>query len=108
MKTKVLKFAPSKLSSALNLTYAGQFKLEVETVKFLGLQLDSQVSWKCFLFTHRSSSCITRRQNHVLTIDSLKLVYFAYCQSEINYGVILLGNSTNLNKVFLLQKRYLG
>ena len=46
VKTKVLKFAPSKLSSALNLTYSGQFKPEVETMKFLGLQLDSQISWK--------------------------------------------------------------
>jgi len=43
MKTKVLKFAQSKLSSALNLTYAGQFKPEVETMKVLGLQLDSQI-----------------------------------------------------------------
>lgn len=49
-----------------------------------------------------------RRQNHVLTIDSLMLMYFAHCQSEINYGIILFGNSANLNKVFLLQKRYLG
>jgi hypothetical protein len=46
MKTKVLKFAPSKLSSALNFTYAGQFKPELETTKFLGLQLDSQIFWK--------------------------------------------------------------
>jgi hypothetical protein len=46
MKTKVPKFARIKLSSALNLTYAGQLKPEVETTKFLGLQLDSQVSWK--------------------------------------------------------------
>jgi hypothetical protein len=44
MKTKVLKFAPSFILGAcfaLNLTYAGQFKPEVETMKFLGLQLDS-------------------------------------------------------------------
>lgn len=46
MKVKVLKFAPSKLSSALLLTYAGQFKHELETMKFFGLQLESQISWK--------------------------------------------------------------
>ena len=46
VKTKVLKFAPTKLFSPLNLTHAGQFLPEVENMKFLGLQLDSQISWK--------------------------------------------------------------
>jgi hypothetical protein len=41
MKIEVLKFARTKLSSALTLTYAGHFLPEVETIKFLGLPLDS-------------------------------------------------------------------
>jgi len=31
-------------------------------------------------------------------------MYFDHCQSKINYGIILLGNSTNLNKVNLKKK----
>jgi hypothetical protein len=35
-KTEVLKFAPTKLFSPLNLTYACQFLPDVEIKKFLG------------------------------------------------------------------------
>jgi hypothetical protein len=38
-------------------------------------------------------------------IDALKLVYFAYFQSMVKYGIVFWDNSYNLNKVFLLQKR---
>jgi hypothetical protein len=41
----------------------------------------------------------------VLDIDALKLVYFAYFQSMVKYGIVFWGNSYNLNKVFLLQER---
>ena len=42
-KTKVLKFIPAKLPHALNLTYADHLLLEMETIKFLGLQLDNRI-----------------------------------------------------------------
>jgi hypothetical protein len=60
IRTKVLKFEPTKLSSALNSTYAGQFIPELETMKFLGLQLVNQISWKyhlSFLQNKLSSAC---------------------------------------------------
>jgi hypothetical protein len=59
-ETKVLKSAPAKLPSALNLTYAGQFLPEIETIKYMDLQIDSQISWKyhgTFLLNKISSAC---------------------------------------------------
>jgi len=41
----------------------------------------------------------------MLTIGSLKLIYFAHFYSVINYGIIFWGSSTNLNKVFPVQKK---
>jgi len=88
IKTEVLQFAPLKLLSPLNLTHAGQFLTDIETKKFLGLQLDRQISWKyhaSFLLNKLSSVCCVMRQlNHVLTFDSLKHIYFAHFQSVIN------------------------
>lgn len=54
-ETKVLKFAPTKLPSALNLAYENQFIPEVETINYLGSQLDSQISWKYhgYFFTQK-------------------------------------------------------
>jgi hypothetical protein len=93
MKTKVLKFAPSKLSSALNFTYAGQYKPEVATTKFLGLQhwQSNFLEVSFSLFTHRSSCFIMRCLNRLLTIDSPKLMYFVHFQSIIKYGAIFGG-----------------
>jgi len=45
-KTKVLKFTSTKLPSVLYLTYADYLLLVVETIKFLGLQMDNQITWK--------------------------------------------------------------
>jgi hypothetical protein len=45
-KTQVLTFISAKLSNALNLTSADHLLMEVETIKFLGLQLDNQITWK--------------------------------------------------------------
>lgn len=87
IKTEVLKFAPSKLFSPLNLPYAGQFLPDIESEKFLGLQLDRQISLKnhvSFLIKKLSSAyCVMRQLNHVLTFYSLKLIHFAHFQSVI-------------------------
>jgi hypothetical protein len=40
-----------------------------------------------------------------MTIDTLKLVYFAYFHSVVSYGLIVWGNSTDSNKVFYIQKK---
>jgi hypothetical protein len=40
-KTKVLKFTSTKLPNILNPTYADDLLLVVETIKFLGLQMDN-------------------------------------------------------------------
>jgi hypothetical protein len=95
-KTKVLKFSLIKLPDVLNLTYAGQSLPEVETTKFVGLQVDNQISWKSrisSLLKKLSSVCfVMRRLYHALTIDSLKFIYFAHFQSVIKYGIIFWGN----------------
>jgi hypothetical protein len=45
-KTKVMKLTSTKLPNVLNLTYADHLLLVVETTKFLGLQMDNQITWK--------------------------------------------------------------
>ena len=40
-----------------------------------------------------------------LNPDILRMVYFAYFHSVLQYGIILWGNSTHKHQVFKLQKR---
>jgi hypothetical protein len=44
-----------------------------------------------------------RRLHYVLDISALKLVYFAYVQSMVKYGIVFWGNSYNL-KSFTAKK----
>jgi hypothetical protein len=82
---------------------------QVEVVRFLGLQLDKQINWRnhlrCLLSKLSKACFVLRRLRYVLDIDALKLVYFAYFQSVVKYGIVFWGNSYNLKKVFFTAKK---
>jgi len=45
-KIKVVKFIPANFSySPLHMTFAEHLPFETNVIKFLGLQMDSQLSW---------------------------------------------------------------
>lgn len=50
---------------------------------------------------------IMRRLVHILSIETLKVVYFAHFRSLIKFGIIICGNSTTIHKVFVVQKHIL-
>jgi hypothetical protein len=110
-KTNVVQFSPTNVPSVLNIQYDGLTFPQVEVIRFLGLQLDKQINWRnhlhCLLSKLSKACFVLRRLHYVLDIDALKLVYFAYFQSVVKYGIVFWGNSYNLKKVFLLQKRTL-
>jgi hypothetical protein len=64
--------------NALNLTYVDHLLMEMETIKFLCLQLDNQIIWKKYiqlLLRKLSSACfLMGRMYYILNIDSWKLV----------------------------------
>jgi hypothetical protein len=108
-KTNLLKLSPIKFSQyPINLIYADQTLVETNTIKFLGLQLDSQLTWKThihYLLNKLSTvCCVMRRLSQILNIKTLRIVYFAHFHSLIKYGIIFWGNSTTMHKVFLIQE----
>jgi hypothetical protein len=72
-------------------------------IDFLGLTMDSA------LFCQEHINKVTRKLNSacfvirslksVLTIDDLKIVYYAYVHSIITYGIVFWGNTTNSSQV---------
>jgi hypothetical protein len=82
---------------------------EVETTKFLGLQIDSNLNWKThiqYVIPKLSSAHFAMRTvTSVMKTETLKLVYFAYFHSIMSYGIIFWHNSTDSKKVFYIQKR---
>jgi len=73
------------------------------------LELDNHISWKNHVIKvlpklSRAFYAV-RAMYPISYLNTLKMIYFAYFHSIINYGIIFWGNSTECKKVFLAQKK---
>lgn len=84
---------------------------DVTDLKFLGLNLDCNLTWNkhteyvCSKLS--SSKFLIWRLSQICSQEVLMSVYYAYCYSHMSYGVQLWGNSSQRNqiKIFKLQKK---
>jgi hypothetical protein len=90
-------------------TYLNQFGTVVDGVRFLGLNVDSRLTWRTHV--HLLESKLNKAFYLMLMISqsvdfaTLRMIYFAYVYSNINYGVIFWGASNNSLPIFYLQKK---
>lgn len=83
----------------------------VESVKFLGIYIDSFLNWQpelSKLENKISSSCYALRSlRDEASVADLKMVYHAIVESHLRYSIRFWGNSYdyNVKKAFILQKR---
>jgi len=90
-------------------TYQGNCIKSSSNTKFLGLTIDDALSWK----THRdqmmskwNTACfVIRTIQAIMSLETLRMVYFAYIHSIISYGIILGGNQPFSDKIFKIQKK---
>jgi hypothetical protein len=84
-----------------NLMYADQVLPETDTIKCLGLQLDSHLMWKTHtnsLLNKLSTVCfIMRRLSYMLNSDTMTILYYAHFHTLIKYGIIFWGTSTTMH-----------
>ena len=77
------------------------------STNFLGLTLDSTLSWKTHTdqlsFKLNSACCIIRSLKSLISTKNLRTV--SYGHSIMAYGIIFQGNSPYINNIFKLQKR---
>jgi hypothetical protein len=109
-KTNIISFAPKQsANSLLAVSYGNMVMNEVPVTKLLGIQIDNKLNWKnhvdyilpklsSAIFVIRSLSCF-------MSSKTLRMVYFSYFHSIIKYGIIFWENSTNISRVFKIQKR---
>jgi len=93
----------------VNINYKTNQINNVYYTKFLGLTLDSTLSWKPHtdqLISKLNSACyIIRSLKSIISLENLRMIYFSSMHSIISYGIIFWGNSTYSNTIFKLQKR---
>ena len=79
------------------------------TTNFLGLSLDSSLSWKIHiehLSSKLNSACyLIRSLRSVISRKNLRTIYFSYVHSIMVYGIIFWGSSPHSDIIFKLQKR---
>ena len=109
-KTKTVKLTPANFSyPPLHITFAEHLPVITNAIKFLGLQPDSQLSWKhhinCLLHKPSSVCFIMRILSHTLNIQTLRTVYFVHFHSLVNYRIIFWCNTSSMCKVLLTHKK---
>ncbi len=83
----------------------------VNYTKFLGIIIDSQLSWSLHVnfICNKLSQCVYMMRVCAANVPLhvRKQMYFAFAQSFINYGIECWGNTMNdnLNRILVLQKR---
>ena len=81
----------------------------INNTKFLGLELDKNVSWKNHvqkILPKLSSTCyLARRMYPCCKSDTLEMIYFTYFYAVMEYGIIFWGDSVESKRIFQKQKR---
>jgi hypothetical protein len=99
-KTTVVKFIPSQSHTyPLSTTYNDQLLKVAESIRFLGLQLESHLNGKLHseeLSKKLPSVCYMRKLSYTLNLKTLRMVYFAYIHSIVSYGIIFGGSSASM------------
>lgn len=82
---------------------------QVNSTKFLGLHISSNCSWDTHIntiCTKIAPTCYCLRQlRFEVNMATLKILYFAKVHSLLSYGIIAWGSSSELTRLFRLQKR---
>lgn len=111
-KTNVLHFKTWKGKPVhLKVLFNNVNVSQVYSTRFLGVTVDEHLTWKnhidilCkkinqFIFALRKVKDVTSRQTALM-------VYHAYICSVIRYGIVVWGNSSEVSRVFIAQKKCL-
>ena len=112
-KTHFMIFHPKgkKINYKVNINILGTNISEVTSTKFLGVIIDSNLSWKLHI-DHICSKIsksigIIKKARQVLAKDTLLTLYYSFVYPYLNYCVHIWGSSCDavLKKILLLQKK---
>jgi hypothetical protein len=89
--------------------YHSKLLVAADNTKFLGLEPDKHVNWKSHIkkiLPKLSGACyVIRRLYSSCDINTLRMIYFAYFHSIMEYGIMFWGASSESNRILLQKKR---
>lgn len=109
-KTQLIQFQNYRRQHVdLNINYRNNKIEEVSTAKFLGLMLDKHCNWK----GHVEHICnkldrfvfAIKRLRQTVSTEAALSAYHGYVSSVLSYGLLMWGNSVEIEKAFRVQKK---
>lgn len=84
-------------------------KVDLQSVKFLGIVLQSNLGWQSHInYIHPKVSkgvYMIRKLNCTVSTEVILHVYFAYIHTHLTYGTLLWANNHLCDSLFILQKQ---
>jgi hypothetical protein len=109
-KTKCMQFLSyNSADIKLHLNYNNENVDKVDAFKFLGIMMDKHLNWKL----HVDQVCASlnrfvfalKRLRDTVSPEAALTAYHGYVSSVLLYGLILWGNSVDVDRVFRIQKK---
>jgi len=89
--------------------YQGKCIKSSSNTKFLGLTIDDSLTWKAHIdqmMSKLNTACfVIRTIKVIMSLETLRMVYFAYIHSIISCGIIFWVNQPYSDKIFKIQKK---
>lgn len=111
-KTKFMQYrSHNSYELPLQITYNQNTIDKVNTFKFLGLIIDQNLNWK----GHIDHICnklnryvyALKRLRQTISTEAALAAYHGYVASVLSYGLIIWGNSVDIDRAFKIQKKCL-
>lgn len=107
-KTNLINFNNFK-NKSIDINFNGQILRNADKATFLGLILDSKLSWKDQIEKTRNKingfAFALYKLAKVANVSTAITAYYAYVESILRYGLIIWGNGSDIKKLFTAQKR---
>jgi hypothetical protein len=108
-KTNFIQFLTKKNKEIkIQITASNSIIANVNSTKFLGLMIDSTISWSdqiVALTSKLNIACYAiMAVKTCMSLDVLRMIYFSYVHSVISYGIIFWGYSHLSATFFKIQK----
>ena len=108
-KTEVIEFTITTKDEKLNMTWGEENITSTDYVKFLGLLIDENLNWKQQInnTSTRIARCtyLLREIRRNTSRETTIMAYYGTTYPVLRYGIVFWGDSTEVDRVFKLQKR---
>jgi len=109
-KTHYIQFkTKNKPTRDINIVCNDNLITTLPQTKFLGIYIHDTTNWSChveYIIPKLSSACyVMRNFKPLMSLNTLKTVYYSYFNAIISYGLPFWGNSPHTMKIFTMQKK---